>query len=73
MILTYKIKHNRDFKEELEESKRSSYFFAINNRDKLSSKYVKYIGLNSVISCQILRKYDRNRKAKSVKSVKLTI
>jgi len=72
MILTYKIKHNRDFKEELKKAKEVA-IFAINNRDKLSSKYVKYIGLNSVISNQILRKYGRNRKAKSVKSVKLTI
>jgi len=72
MILTYKIKHNRDFKEELKKAKEVA-IFAINNRDKLSSKYVKYIGLNSVISCQILRKYGRNRKAKFIKSVKLTI
>jgi putative transposase len=72
MILTYKIKHNRDFKEEIKKAKDIA-IFAINNRNKLSTKYVKYIGLKSIISNQILRKYGRNKKTKSIKSIKLTI
>jgi len=47
--------------------------FAIQNRDKLSTKHIAHLGLKSVIANQILRKYGRNWKAKSVRSVKLTI
>lgn len=72
MILTYKIKHGRDLKLELELARQVAEF-AINNRDKLSSKYVTNIGLKSIISNQILRKYGRNRQAKSISSVSLTI
>ena len=72
MILTYKIKHNRDFSGELELACRVAEF-AIANRDKLSSKNISHLGLKSVIANQILRKYGRNKKAKEIKSVKLTI
>jgi putative transposase len=70
-ILTYKIKHGRDFSRELGLAKKVADF-AIKER-KISSKYVKHIGLKSVIACQILRKYARNRNAKQVNSVKLTV
>lgn len=72
MILTYKIKHNRDFTKELLIAKKVAEF-AIENRDKLSSKYVAHLGLKAVISNQILRKYGRNWRAKNVKSVKLIV
>jgi putative transposase len=72
MILTYKVKHNKDFSKELSLAKKIADF-AIENRDKLSTKYVSHIGLKSVIANQILRKYGRNWKAKSVKSVNLII
>ena len=72
MILTYKIKHKRDFTDELSKAKQIACF-AINNRDKLSSKYVKQIGLKSVISCQVLRKYGKNKKCKNPKNVNLII
>jgi putative transposase len=72
MILTYKVKHNTDFSKELSIAKKIADF-AIQNRDKLSSKNVAHLGLKSAISNQILRKYGRNWKAKTVKSVKLTI
>lgn len=71
MILTYKIKHGRDFSRELSLAKKVAEF-AINER-KISSKDVKHIGLKSMIANQILKKYARNRRARHVKSVKLTV
>ena len=72
MILTYKISHNFHLQNEFEKARQVADF-AIKNRDKLSSKEVKHIGLKSVISNQILRKYGRNKKCKSISKVNLII
>jgi putative transposase len=72
MVLTYKVKHHQDLSTELHKAKQVAVF-AIQNRDKLSTKHVSHFGLKSVIANQVLRKYGRNYKAKSVKSAKLTI
>ena len=72
MLLTYKVKHNKNFSKELDMAAKIAEF-AISNKDKLSTKNIAHIGLKSVIANQILRKYGRNWKVKSVKSVKLTI
>lgn len=72
MILTYKIRHGKNFTEELRRAKKVAQY-ALLNRDKLSTSFVKHFGLKSVIANQILRKYGRNWKAKSVKSVNLII
>lgn len=72
MILTYKIKHTLDLSLELSKARKIAEF-AIQNKDKRSSKDVKKFGLKSIISNQILRKYGRDKKAKSAKSVNLII
>jgi putative transposase len=72
MILTYKIKHSQDFSQALNQARKIAKF-AIANRDRLSTKFVKHIGLKSSIANQILRKYGRNTKCTKVKSIKLIV
>jgi putative transposase len=71
LILTYKIRHGGDFSNELRKAERVANF-ALKTRTQ-SSYDVKHLGLKSMISNQILRKYSRNRVLKEIRSVKLTI
>ncbi len=71
MMLTYEIKHNRDFSVELGKARLIAQF-ALDHRT-ISSKDVRQFGLKSVISNQILRKYSRNRNARKVNRAKLTV
>lgn len=72
-ILTYKIKHNRDLSVELKKARQIADFVLQNKNQNLTTKHVKQFGLKADISGQIIRKYTRNKKVKSIKSVVLTI
>ena len=70
MILTYNIKHDRDFSRELFLAKKVADFAIKTKSD--SSKDVRHLGLKSAIANQILRKY-RRRGIKKISSIKLTV
>lgn len=72
VILTYKVRHNADLAQEVAKAKRIAQI-AIDADELLTTRAVKHIGLKSVIANQILRKYGRDQRAKTVKSVKLTL
>ena len=71
MILTFKLKHKKDFSTELIKAKKVAEY-AVNNGG-CSSKCVRYIGLKSAIACQILRKYGRNTVIRRVRRVNLIV
>ena len=72
MVLTYKLKHNRDFTEELKKARQVAEF-AVTHKFNSSSALVKHIGLKAAISAQILRKYGRNCNIKRVSNVNLIV
>ena len=72
MILTFKLKHNRDFGEELKRAFDVAGF-AVNNPHCRSSRVVKEVGLPSAISNQILMKYGHQKNIKRVHNVNLIV
>ncbi len=71
MILTFKVKHGRDFSSELTKAHQIAEF-GLKTR-ALSSKYVKQFGLKAAIANQILREYSRNKKLKRIGRVNLIV
>lgn len=75
MILTYKLKHHRDFSDELKKAKQIANYVVEHQPQsaKFTTPDVKHFGLKAVIANQIIRKYGKNRKIKRVSRIKLTV
>ena len=71
MILTYKIKHNQNYTQELIKAKEIAEY-AVKTKSR-SSADVKHIGLKSAIANQILKKYGSNKVIKRVRRVNLIV
>jgi putative transposase len=71
-ILVIKIKHKTNLTKELKKAFLVANY-AIKNRYKLSSANVSHIGLPSAISNQVLRKYGKNKKCKSINEKKIKL
>ena len=71
MLLTFRIKHDRDFRVELAKARQVAEFAV--QIGSVTSKDVNEIGLPSVIANQVLRKYARNNRLKAIRKVMLTV
>ena len=75
MILTYKIKHNRDFTTELKKAFEIAEFVVANKIRSPNTTFVKDIrgDLPSAIACQVMKKYGNQKNIRSVHSVNLIL
>ena len=71
MLLTVKLKHNRDLSIELAKARQVAEY-AVEHRSR-SSADVRHFGLKSIIANQILRKYGNNRSIRAVKNIVLIV
>ncbi len=72
-ILTYKIRHHRDYTNELSKARQVAVYVLEHKKERLTTKHVKHFGLKSAISCQIIRKYKNQKNCKGIHSVLLTV
>lgn len=72
MILTFKFRHNKDFSNELKQAFEVAEF-AVANKGCRTSKAVSFIGLKSMISNQILKKYGHQKTIQEVHNVNLIV
>jgi putative transposase len=75
MILTYKLKHNRVFTEELKKAHEVAEFIVKQKIKTTNTRVIKDVreSLPSPIACQIMRKYGRQRNIKRIRKVNLII
>ena len=75
MILTYKLKHNREFSNELAKAFEIAKFVVKNKIKKPNTAFVKDIrgDLPSVIACQVMKKYGHQKTIKEVHNVNLIV
>lgn len=65
MILTYKVRHNRDFSLELAKA-RAIVAYALQNREHFDVKDLSQFGLKPNMAAAIFKKYANDKKTKSV-------
>jgi putative transposase len=75
MILTFKLKHNRDFNDELKKAFEVAEFTVDNKIRSPNTTFVKDIrgSLPSMIACQIMKKYGHQKTIKQVHNVNLIV
>ena len=75
MILTFKLKHNRDFSDELKKAFEVAEFTVLNKIKNANTTFVKNIRgiLPSSIACQVMRKYGHQKNIKEVHNVNLIV
>jgi putative transposase len=75
MILTFKIKHGRDFNELLKKAFEVAEFTVGNNIKSPNTTFVKDIrgDLPSTIACQVMKKYGHQKTIKEVHNVQLIV
>jgi putative transposase len=71
MILTFKVKHEKNFSVELQKARKIAEFVLVHKTR--SSKDVKQFGLKSAIANQILRKYGNSKTIERANRIKLTL
>ena len=75
MILTYKLRHNRDFSTELKLAFGVAEFVVGNKIKSPNTRFVREIRgtLPSAVACQVMKKYGNQKKIKSVHNINLIV
>jgi len=73
MIFTYKVTHNMDFSEELRKAKQIAQISVSRKNMATTNQHVKHIGLKTILSKQLLKKYCGNKNIRKVRNVNLVV